>query len=217
MSIFQILVLFLITFYSPAFADNTAKQNQWDAMAAEVNQWTDGLGKPIDAGIKEAVIALNLLGFKTRQSCEGHLDHGYPYPWVDFDLSSLEIDLIREEFRQLNSKIKNEENNRSCDQNLLTSLRHQLFDIHQKLSRAIDKSIEPLHLALEKFYRNHSCAYENMLLVNKHGLIIVLESNGADRFLSRTPSENKQKMSVYRKEMKDFADFLKQGFLNDSL
>jgi len=56
----------------------------WDEMAKEVDTWVDGIGKRIDEGIKETVIGLNALGVTTRQSCEGHLDWGHPYPWVDF-------------------------------------------------------------------------------------------------------------------------------------
>ena len=48
------------------------------------------LGMPIDAGIRETVAVLNLLGLPTTQSCEGHVNdrgHGLPAPWVDFDLA----------------------------------------------------------------------------------------------------------------------------------
>ena len=51
-------------------------------MCERVATFTDKLGTPLDPGIKETVIALNLLGLQTVQSCEGHLDHGCPYPWV---------------------------------------------------------------------------------------------------------------------------------------
>lgn len=47
-----------------------------------VSTFTDKLGTPIDPGIFETVVMLNLLGLHTFQSCEGHLDHGCPYPWV---------------------------------------------------------------------------------------------------------------------------------------
>lgn len=34
----------------------------------------------IDKGIRPLVVVLLLLGIKTEASCEGHLDHGHPYP-----------------------------------------------------------------------------------------------------------------------------------------
>ncbi len=51
----------------------------------EVDLLTDGLNKPVDKGIKPIVIALRYLGFNTTGSCEGHMNWGYPYPWVDID------------------------------------------------------------------------------------------------------------------------------------
>ncbi len=57
----------------------------WEEAEAFVRCITDGLGCSIDEGILEVVVALNLLGFPTCQSCEGHLDDGLPYPWVDFE------------------------------------------------------------------------------------------------------------------------------------
>lgn len=59
--------------------------SSWEDAEAFVRRMTDGQGCPIDEGIVETVVALNLLGLPTCQSCEGHLDDGWPYPWVDFE------------------------------------------------------------------------------------------------------------------------------------
>ncbi|MBV8695627.1 MAG: hypothetical protein JO125_17285 [Chloroflexi bacterium] len=55
----------------------------WQEGCVAVEQFTDRLGATIDEGIFETVVVFNLLGFHTFQSCEGHLGHGGPYPWVD--------------------------------------------------------------------------------------------------------------------------------------
>ena len=57
-------------------------ERQYEEMCKRVATFTDKLGATVDSGIFEMVVALNLLGLHTLQSCEGHLDHGYPYPWV---------------------------------------------------------------------------------------------------------------------------------------
>lgn len=57
-------------------------QQDYTAMYERVSTFTDKLGTSVDSGIFETVVALNLLGFQTLQSCEGHLDHGCSYPWV---------------------------------------------------------------------------------------------------------------------------------------
>lgn len=56
----------------------------WEEGYEAVQQFTDKLGCFVDEGIMETVVALNLLDFRTSQSCQGHLDHGHPYPWIDF-------------------------------------------------------------------------------------------------------------------------------------
>lgn len=59
------------------------KQKYWDKIAKKFRSETDGLGMEIDKGIFDTVVALNILGFNTYQSCEGHLgEHGCTYPWV---------------------------------------------------------------------------------------------------------------------------------------
>lgn len=55
----------------------------WEETAERFRKTTDKLGKSIDEGIFETVVALNVLGITTRQSCQGHLEWGLPYPWID--------------------------------------------------------------------------------------------------------------------------------------
>ena len=61
---------------------STKECHSYQQMYERVSTFTDKLGTPIDPGIFETVVALNLLGLHTFQSCEGHLEHGCPYPWV---------------------------------------------------------------------------------------------------------------------------------------
>jgi hypothetical protein len=56
----------------------------WEEAEAFAWRLVDGMGCPIDEGILHTVVTLNLLGLRTSQSCEGHLDGGLPYPWLDF-------------------------------------------------------------------------------------------------------------------------------------
>jgi hypothetical protein len=68
---------------------------RWSAALRDVAALTDRLGLPVDPGIRDAVAALNLAGFPTTQSCEGHVNaagHGLPSPWVELDLPRTERD-----------------------------------------------------------------------------------------------------------------------------
>ena len=66
----------------PSRNDTQTTEQRYQEMHERVSTFTDKLGTLIDPGIFETVVALNLLGLHTFQSCEGHLDHGCSYPWV---------------------------------------------------------------------------------------------------------------------------------------
>ena len=57
----------------------------WQEVSDKMSQIRDGLGKRIDPGIVETVVALNVLGIPTVASCEGHLEWGCASPWVDVE------------------------------------------------------------------------------------------------------------------------------------
>src|SRR4030042_6451766 len=55
----------------------------WEKKRAEVDKIADKLGLGIDEKIKETIAALNINGFPTIQSCEGHfLESSMRAPWV---------------------------------------------------------------------------------------------------------------------------------------
>ena len=58
----------------------------------------------IEKNIKPLVEAINIR-YKPRLSCEGHLDRGTPYPWVDLETNQ-NYDDIRERLREYNSMNK---------------------------------------------------------------------------------------------------------------
>jgi hypothetical protein len=60
------------------------QQTSWQEAEAILARVTDQMGQRIDAGILAPVVGLNLLGFRTSASCEGHLSWGCPYPWIEF-------------------------------------------------------------------------------------------------------------------------------------
>lgn len=60
------------------------QQASWQEAETILAGVTDQMGQRIDAGILAPVVGLNLLGFRTSASCEGHLNWGCPYPWIEF-------------------------------------------------------------------------------------------------------------------------------------
>lgn len=63
--------------------DKLEKELIWEQKRKELEETTDYLGHKIDEGIKEMVIALDMNNLPTHNSCEGHINHGFPYPFVE--------------------------------------------------------------------------------------------------------------------------------------
>lgn len=64
------------------------KDQYLDQVFDTIARTVDGQGRGIDLGIMGVVLYLNVHGIKTTMSCEGHLDHGEPFPWVWIDIGS---------------------------------------------------------------------------------------------------------------------------------
>lgn len=54
-----------------------------DEVRREVAAAKDRLGMSVDKGIRNLVVGLRAWGVDTDASCEGHRNHGAPFPWVD--------------------------------------------------------------------------------------------------------------------------------------
>jgi len=55
-------------------SEQQRKQEKWDETIKNLENTTDRMGRPIDKGIKEAVIAFMANDFPTQSSCEGHVE-----------------------------------------------------------------------------------------------------------------------------------------------
>ena len=58
----------------PSESEHQRKQEKWDETLKSLENTTDRMGKPIDNGIKETVIAFMANDFPTQSSCEGHVE-----------------------------------------------------------------------------------------------------------------------------------------------
>lgn len=79
---------------------------QWNETFARFSRTTDRLDKPIDPGIPEIVVAPNMLSIPTAQFCEGHLDHGLAYSWINLALLALLKQDHLPEIRALQMKLQ---------------------------------------------------------------------------------------------------------------
>ncbi len=199
------------------------KQQRWQAMEKKVESWGDGLGLGIDPGIKKMVTVLNLLGFKTRQSCEGHIDWGLPYPWIDFETENKQIKDLSIKLQSVSTLIQKEESDiqkKYPDLSLGEALRKEesqdLNSLYQKM-RAINENIEktsksqlmPLNNLIENFYKNRPTNTDRIIAVHEiNPTFLRMYSLGGDWQIVRDDKEKRSKLNEYQQEMKEFTEFL---------
>jgi len=206
------------------------EQQPWQDMEKEVGSWVDGLGMPIDPGIKDTVIALNLLGFKTRASCEGHIDRGLSYPWIDFETKNQEIVNLETKRDEINNQIaeRREEIQKKypdlpigealhreefADVKALYQEMHMLGDQIAHLSKS---QLMPLKNLLEQFYKSRTTDPDKMITIHAlNPTFLRMYSLGGDWQVTRNDNERALKLKEYQQEMNEFTDFLKNQYFEE--
>ncbi len=174
--------------------EKSEKEKHWQKIIAKVETITDKLGKPIDEGIKESIIALTVFDINTDQSCEGHLDHGLPSPWISFDAKENE-----ELWKKLKEVTKKEDKEEDA----------QIRMVIHKNEIAERKKLMPF---LDEFYMDRHVPYDRGLIITS-ARRNTLESQGAGILeVESDKSKKRIKMQEYQEEMKAFTDFLKRKY-----
>lgn len=202
---------------------NPQQQSTWNEIATNVASWTDALGMHIDPIIQDTIIILNILGFKTSASCEGHLDWGNAYPWIDFNTQDENILLLISERQHIQQQIQEEETrlekeyptiNRSeiIDDANTTSLKKlysNFHDINTRIEQESKIKLLPLKQLLDTFYAQHKVDHDCIITIHELSPIFLrMYSIGADWQIIRNDDEKKSALHAYQHEMKEFTNFL---------
>lgn len=83
-------------------AEKQQRQEQWEKALEDLDNIIDGLGKPIDAGIKESVASFMVNGYPTQGSCEGHVEKRFGKrikisPYIDVGVEESKTRFVGEE------------------------------------------------------------------------------------------------------------------------
>jgi hypothetical protein len=188
-----------------------SQEQCWQEAASKVASITDALGMPIDEGIREMVIALNVLGIQTLASCEGHGDHGVASPWVDIGARDARP------FAQ-KAFLKQQAVEQAREQGVSLEQRRPLMDEAEQATLAVKRLHVPERLQLvrylDAFYKLRPITYESHLVIIPYAMgISRLESQGADYQDTLPEAIRAQKLRAYQEEMQAFAAFLKKAFL----
>lgn len=189
------------------------QRKRWFEEIDKFKNKTDKLGMTIEGGILETVVALNMAGIKTSQSCEGHLDRGLAGPWVQITGST------NDDSRNLNQMMLDEYKKADLvkAQNPESFLKDSEYASYMEKFRELQnlllvesqKNAEKLIVLLGKFYMNREIDFDCMLIVNGVDSVApTLISQGSYLQNIRNAEEKEKNIQRYRKEMKEFADFL---------
>ena len=217
-----------------SYSKNTSLYNKkiaWlDKLRKKVDKITDALGMPVDEGIKEAVIMFNAVGLYTSASCEGHLDHGLPAPWIDVEAPNEpkeryvgEKEIFRKVARKYNLKVEelrrgyNIEALEEAGREIVKNEETKEYKIWRKENQKLLKKAKKF---LEEFYKNRKVEPDIKLEIEIFGNGSFRIHNGGKYYklvndLSRKEKREVKKMlKKFREEMNAFTEFLKNKFFS---
>jgi hypothetical protein len=172
------------------------KERAWQQQEQQVSRIVDRLGKRIDEGIKEAVVALRLLGFLTTASCEGHIDWGLPGPWIDIGEVPKDIRKMFIETRKDPSKLDDQKK----------------ALIEETIQKGVEEKARLVEL-LAEFYQNRSVPYDQMLTMQyAGGDSAKLISQGTRVHKAYETNIRAERLNRYQHEMKTFTEFARNKF-----
>lgn len=192
-------------------AAETGYERRYREMQATVARMTDKLGQPVDAGIVETVVLLNLFGIPTSASCEGHLEHGTGAPWVDIEATSILAQM------EAATRLFQQATQRKQELGHVTEEVLQLFEqahaARLELKRAHIQVRQRLFALLIDFYAQWSSPFDQQLIVqSRPDGKSRLESQGADMQEVLELSEREQRLRAYQREMQSFTAFLRTRY-----
>ncbi|GCE28601.1 hypothetical protein KDA_40850 [Dictyobacter alpinus] len=190
---------------------STTLATRWHEIATQLEKATDALGRPIDPGIMELVVALNVLGILTDSSCEGHLEHGHAAPWVDFYAPGTES--VRRQASDANRALREAEEREDAPE-VIQELVNEVFRLARTEQVTYYKGAWLVHQALEAFYDQHPSPYDQQLYLHSDSFgHSRLQPHGIDYQPQHTREVQATKLAQYQQEVQDFTQFLKNDYL----
>lgn len=200
------------------------------------------MGYGIEPGIFDTAVGLNALGINTNQSCEGHLDRARVTPWVDVESPNRpeqfkdENKISKQIYQEVADELRlpAEEVERSSTERGKKGwlkVQKRLAKIFKKQPETPEymqwneenkKNYQRVNQLLEEFYRGRKISVNERIRLSrgwKNGFGIY---NGQNDYMTaeqkRTERQKQnlaKRLEKYRKEFKEFSEFLKNKYLSE--
>lgn len=203
------------------------KKRIWDEWKRLIDITGDKLNYPIDSNIKEPVIALNALGFVTDGSCEGHIDRGLPYPWIDIEGVS-DFNKKYPEYEKIVKILKEKTNSKLEAKRDYPDLYNRALELDSLREIEIAKMGINLNKLINDFYLSHKpYSSESRILATRGPFDFRIEPISSmdighenkkifdEKIAKMSPNEKKQFLENNQKEMKSLSEFLKNKFFGN--
>src|SRR5258708_14434953 len=189
------------------------KERRWNAINKKIDSITDKLGKPIDEEIKELIVGLNILGFRTTMSCFGHIRENKTFGIKDYALTPYvfikpaidsELEKEHEDLRQKVSKAKQIGNKESYREAY-----KEWQSFRNKMSTPYYTCIKQLVDLFAEFYNNRHVSYDAQVVVSGSLFRITIRNTGENYLYLMNADTKEKKLKEYHDEFIAFGKFLK--------
>lgn len=203
---------------------SNSKIKRWNNYLISLNKTTDNLGRPLDENIKDTVIALNLLGFRTMGSCEGHTDERILFPYMYCEISGEPKYHYKGE-KEIRKKIMKKYHMKDWGavyakdriwnyykKQVINSLPYSnAYERWAKMNEPLGRKMEKL---VEKFNKKIISNYKNRIHVVRTFPGYRIESISATNDENYTKSQKKKLVKRSQKEFEKFTKSLKNKFFD---
>jgi hypothetical protein len=210
------------------------KTTTWLEMLDKIERVCDMRGFPIDANIRETVVALNLSGITTSASCEGHSDRGRGAPWITVEAQGRprerfvgEDEIFQrtaQKYRASEQEVRKGQNHEAWKEATNLAVANGETQEYQAWRKQGQLLLDKVRTTLEEFYQGRFVESGALLEVasNAEGSFNI--HNGRDDYERKSPTLTEDerraltgRLAGYQREMKAFTDFLKEKYYSSSL
>lgn len=186
-----------------------AREENWQRMSEYFDEVSAGQKIPIEDGVRDAVIGLNIHGVITNASDEGHAERLHAAPWIQFTMSddedlhklAIELDI---EADMLHAHDPNDPK--------LARIAEEASRRNREYEAGKAKVFQQVGALLSEFYQGRTINNWNSVL-KINGFERTITPNGALIQPSLDEEQRRRNLEEYQEEMQAFGAFLKLRYL----